>query len=63
MYIRAAKLSLSTSRFNRTISMNRGGQYGNILSLVIIYIVQVPLAGYTGWAVGKAHLKMASGLV
>ncbi|RAK87103.1 hypothetical protein BO79DRAFT_256599 [Aspergillus costaricaensis CBS 115574] len=31
MYIRAAKLSLSTSRFNRMISMNGGGQYGNII--------------------------------
>ena len=31
MYIRAAKLSLSTSRFNRTISMNRGAQPGNII--------------------------------
>lgn len=63
MYIRAAKLSLSTSRFNRTISLNRGGQYGNFLCLVIIYIVQVPLAGNTGWAVGKAHLEMAPGRV
>ncbi|OJI89198.1 hypothetical protein ASPTUDRAFT_70809 [Aspergillus tubingensis CBS 134.48] len=31
MYIRAAKLSLSTSRFNRMIYMNGGGQYGNII--------------------------------
>ncbi|GLB22653.1 hypothetical protein AtubIFM61612_003229 [Aspergillus tubingensis] len=31
MYIRAAKLSLTTSRFNRMISMNGGAQPGNII--------------------------------